>query len=133
MLIRIAVDAHRHLKYLIRVLITLVLFLLDVLGFYDKSLHYFHILDSEQEVVNAGRFNLKKTKNGDRVAEFVQLKMSTVENVNTHYSLCIVNYNFVLFRLLRKETTIAAMNFILNCMGDGVWALFLSAPPLENP
>ena len=54
MLIRIAVDAHRHLKYSIRVLITLVLFLLDVLGFYDKSLHYFHILDSKQEVVNDG-------------------------------------------------------------------------------
>ena len=53
-LIRIAVDAHRHLKYLIRVLITLVLFLLDVLGFYYKRLHYFHILDSEQEVVNDG-------------------------------------------------------------------------------
>ena len=45
-------SVYRHLKYFIRVLITLVLFLLDILGFYDKCLDYFHILDSEQEVVN---------------------------------------------------------------------------------
>ena len=85
MLIRIAIDAHRLLKYFIRVLTTFVLFLLDALSFYDKRLHYFHILDSEQEIVN-DRLILKKTKDGDRVAEFVQLKMSTVENVHTHYS-----------------------------------------------
>ena len=54
MLIRIAVDAHRHLKYFIHVLTTLVLFLLDALSFYDKRLHYFHILDSEQEILNDG-------------------------------------------------------------------------------
>ena len=38
---------YRHLKYFIRALSTLILFLLDILGFYDKRLDYFHILDSE--------------------------------------------------------------------------------------
>ena len=61
MLIRIAIDAHRLLKYFIRVLTTFVLFLLDALSFYDKRLHYFHILDSEQEIVN-DRLILKKQR-----------------------------------------------------------------------
>ena len=48
--------------------------------------------------------------------------MSTAENVHTHYSLCIVKYNFVLFRLLRKK------NNEFHCMGEGGGGPFLCLP-----